>query len=165
MAERVPRIAEVPYAVDDAVDLAHLFALELQLVDPSQPALDCPGYRLPTDFEWEVAAWAGQLKAEPFDVASVAWNDQNSGKSVHPVGLKRPNPWGFRDLLGNVSEWTGDYSTGLVIDPAQGSNRLIRAGAWLSPELIVRAAYSFEGGPSARNDALGFRFARGQGLR
>jgi hypothetical protein len=34
-----PALHQVPYAVDDAVDLAHLFALELQLIDPAKTVL------------------------------------------------------------------------------------------------------------------------------
>src|SRR5689334_16616427 len=33
------RILEIPYAVDDAVDLAHLFAIELGLVAPERAVL------------------------------------------------------------------------------------------------------------------------------
>ncbi len=36
-------LLEVPYAVDDAVDLAHLFALELRLLDPRRVALALAG--------------------------------------------------------------------------------------------------------------------------
>ncbi len=34
-----PALRQVPYAVDDAVDLAYLFALELQLIDPAKTIL------------------------------------------------------------------------------------------------------------------------------
>lgn len=37
------RIHEVPFAVDDAVDLAHLFALELGLVAPNRSVLALAG--------------------------------------------------------------------------------------------------------------------------
>ncbi len=38
-----PVFAEVPFAVDDAVDLAHLFALELDLIEPQRVVLSLAG--------------------------------------------------------------------------------------------------------------------------
>lgn len=38
-----PRLAEVPYAVDDAVDLAYLFAVELELIKPDKVTLAITG--------------------------------------------------------------------------------------------------------------------------
>jgi formylglycine-generating enzyme required for sulfatase activity len=73
----------------------------------------CPGYRLPTEAEWEYAARAGK----PYKYAGsntldeVAWYDQNSEGRVHEVKTKKPNAWGLYDLSGNVWEWTWDRYT------------------------------------------------------
>lgn len=138
---------------------------------PPLPAPDCLGYRLPTESEWEVAARAGSTK-EPPDLDSVAWYDQNSETTVLPVGRRQANAWGFRDLLGNVWEWTGDgfgkYPAGRVIDPRgslESRNRIIRGCSWDSSEQVCRAAHRNWYAPSVRWYDLGFRLARGQGLR
>jgi len=133
--------------------------------------LHCPGYRLPTEAEWEVAARAGgdPAKSVAPDLNAVAWYDQNAGGATHPVGQKAPNGWGLRDPLGNVYEWTGDwnhrYPTGRVVDPLGppgGSSRVIRGGSWGARARFVRAAYRFWHPPGNRYSDVGFRLARGQ---
>lgn len=131
----------------------------------------CPGYRLPTEAEWEVAARAGinPTKDAAPDLDAVAWYNGNASGATHPVGQKGPNLWGFHDLLGNVWEWTGagygEYSAGLAIDPMgprKGWTRVIRGGSLLSDALNLRASYRLPGDPWDRWDGLGFRLAREQ---
>lgn len=114
----------------------------------------CPGFRLPTDAEWEYAYRAGTLT--PYysgqndsslctdctqadsNAASIAWYCQNAGLVTHPVAQKQPNAWGLYDMAGNVWEWCHDrYTSSLgaadVTNPwgdATNANRVGRGGAW-----------------------------------
>ena len=125
-----------------------------------------PGYRLPTEAEWEYAARAGTTGPRYASLDAAAWHSGNSDAQTHPVGQRSPNPWGLYDLLGNVWEWTGDwygpYEVGSATDPAgpaTGSDRVIRGGGWLNAG-GTRAAFRGVAGPERRDLALGFRVAR-----
>ena len=127
----------------DRVDLE--CAGQLRLHDIDFVGLDCQGYRLPTESEWEYAA---SYASDDFsDSASgedalraAAWFRSNSdvddtggqecsrwsrGARVtrcgtHPTGSKTANGIGLHDMLGNVSEWCwdrfGPYPTTLASD-------------------------------------------------
>jgi len=69
-------------------------------------------YRLPTAAEWDYACRAGTTTdlwlGYHFVWDEYAWFAQNADWRTHPVGQKKPNPWGFYDMLGNVHEWCSD---------------------------------------------------------
>jgi formylglycine-generating enzyme required for sulfatase activity len=155
---------------DDAVGYANALSRREGLPEcysgSTFTGLDCRGYRLPTEAEWEYAARAGTTGATYENLDSVAWYDQNAGVTTHPVRQKQPNAWGLYDMLGNVWEWTGDWYAayaGLAADPAgaaAGSIRVARGGSWSSNARRARAARRRNDPPGFRYEFLGFRLSR-----
>jgi formylglycine-generating enzyme required for sulfatase activity len=139
---------------------------------------DCPGYRLPTEAEWEYAYRAGSktalyngvIKSCTVDgnVDVMSWYDSNSLSSTHPVAKKKPNTWGLYDMPGNVWEWCNDFymqdlGKSTVTDPVGAmidSTRVLRGGSFFDPAADMRAANRFGYNPSTRNVNIGFRCAR-----
>jgi formylglycine-generating enzyme required for sulfatase activity len=132
-------------------------------------------YRLPTEAEWACAAHAGTSTRFSYgddpDYASLtnhAWLSVNGGLTVHPVGLKLPNPWGLYDMEGNVWEWCQDWfgplSGGTVIDPkgpASNSSglKVMRGGAYdyFQPDCRSARRLFFPAHPLLTDTDLGFR--------
>ena len=124
-------------------------------------------YQLPTEAEWEYAARAGTTGARYGVLDLIAWYGDNSGFETHPVGEKQANAWGLHDMLGNVYEWTADWSGGYpsssVTDPhgpSTGSYRVSRGGGWYSIAGLVRSADRINSSPGDRYYDIGFRLVR-----
>ena len=114
-------------------------------------------YRLPTEAEWECACRGGITAAYSFEndrgqLSNYAWWKVNSGDATHPVGLKKPNPWGLYDMHGNVWEWCGD-----LFNPSSGSARVDRGGSWNDFATDCRSASRSKNYPSFRYHYNGFR--------
>lgn len=65
------------------------------------------GYRLPTLAEYEYAVKDWECCSDSLD--EIAWYRENSGGVPHRVAQKMPNLLGLYDMVGNVSEWLGDF--------------------------------------------------------
>jgi formylglycine-generating enzyme required for sulfatase activity len=143
----------------------------------------CPGYRLPTEAEFEYAYRAGSTAAYYDGSTSAACNDCsvpnpadklcwyycNAGE-LHPVMKKPPNGWGLYDMAGNVWEWCHDWyaddlGAAAQIDPVTDKQqslpeRAIRGGGYDSPAGLLRAAQRYSAPPNSRWSSLGFRCVR-----
>ena len=131
-------------------------------------------YRLPSEAEWEYACRAGTTTRYYFGddesrLGDYAWYDGNSGGKSHPVGQKKPNPWGLYDMHGNIwewvqDEWHSDYngapSDGSAWESGSSSGRVSRGGSWFSFAWNCRSAYRTYFNPGYRGGNLGFRVLR-----
>ena len=126
---------------------------------------DCPGYRLPTEAEWEFSARSGISEARYGGLDDVAWFYGNSGSETHDVGTRAASPWGLYDMLGNVAEWCHDvydvYPSGCVTDPsgvvAGYANRVVRGGSFLTNAERVRATARDRSGSAYSYPEVGLR--------
>jgi formylglycine-generating enzyme required for sulfatase activity len=137
-------------------------------------------FRLPTDAEWEYAARAGTTTPyyfgdDPTQLVDYAWCRANATNEM-PVGLKKPNPWGFHDITGNVWELCLDYfcpdkttTNEVSIDPInltpdQPVAATVRGGSFHGqdgPESLRTAAQWGNIWPDKHRLNVGFRLAVG----
>ena len=130
-------------------------------------------YALPTEAQREYACRAGTTAAYSFggdasDLGEYAWyaaNAEDVGeKYAHRVGQKKPNPWGFHDMHGNVFEWCRDFYTATLpggTDPfvETGSKRVLRGGNKALGADVCRSALRNYDVPDSFYNNVGFRVA------
>ncbi len=129
-------------------------------------------YRLPTEAEWEYAAYGGQSfrYAGSDTLSQVAWYYANSGEMSHPVAQKKANGYGLYDMNGNVWEWVeDDWHVGYIGAPTNGSawmdnprgpERVFRGGSWEHDPDLCRPFTRFKYPLEDKDFAIGFRLAR-----
>ena len=147
-----------------------------------QGIYDCPGYRLPTEAEWEFLYRAGTTSAlyngenracegEDENAAAIAWYAANSEQTPHPVGQKEPNAWGLYDMAGNVWHWCHDrYEEDLGKSPKTdpwgtdfSGTVTVRGGSWATGPSEIRGAARSSITPNTYDGAVGFRCVRSYG--
>ncbi len=146
-----------------------------------------PGYRLPTEAEWEYACRAGTITTHHFGTLArdsrvnkrgnfrYSLTVPTYGLAFHSPGMTREvgkfirNPWGLYDMHGNVAEWCWDwydksyYSRSPKADPtgpASGIHRVLRGGSYLVSQHNCRSASRFWSHPAETKFYIGFRVAR-----
>ncbi len=117
-------------------------------------------------------AWYGGNSGATYEGGAPcnAWVGRAVPTATHcgpqPVGQKAPNPWGVRDALGNVMEWTWDafatYPRKPTVDRmvSVGYDRVVRGGAWQTHALGMRVAVRRRVRPEDRSYTIGLRPVR-----
>lgn len=143
------------------------------------------GYRLPSEGEWEYFARAGTTGPFSCEEPNYSLHCQECGPGILPTlelycvfcannpglcavaGSKAANPWGLKDVHGNVFEWCWDwydaYPAAAQIDytgAASGTARVERGGSWHSPPHDIRSALRNPTNPANRTHSIGFRLVR-----
>ncbi len=165
-----PQAASWFTAVEFANTVSQIESLEPCYENQRLTSLQCEGYRLPTEAEWEFLAKAGTQQKfaganSPTSVAYFAWN---SDGRAHPVGEMKPNAWGLYDMSGNVYEWcTDDFQElgtygedPLVQTGGATSFKVGKGGSYRSKEESVEVNNRTSADPSVTVPFIGFRLVR-----
>jgi formylglycine-generating enzyme required for sulfatase activity len=148
------------------------------------------GYRLPTEAEWEFVAraastgkplkypWGGDLPVvsgtanlgggEAFNLLGAALEGhKDEFPAAASPALFAPNPLGFYDFAGNVSEWVNDRYISFVastpvtdpLGPPDGKAHTYRGSNWRTVA-ATELRFPWREGALTASDIIGFRVAR-----
>lgn len=131
-------------------------------------------YRLPSESEWEYACRAGTTTSYSFGddeskFNEYGWYSGNADSKTHPVGQKKPNPWGLYDMHGNVGEWVQDlyhenygdaFAHGSPFVSGVFTSGIYRGGSWAHEDYFCRSAVRDLSGQNESHNFLGFRVVR-----
>ena len=140
----------------------------------SLKGLDCAGWRLPTNAEWEWAARGAQEAKYKYSggdtIDAVGWYSGNSDSETHSVCKLKTNALGLCDMSGNVWEWVWDVYTESTVTAATDLRddkgirdrpaRVLRGGSWFNDASDARVSYRKGDHPGRHRDYYGFRLLR-----
>ena len=172
-------MGENPYARDRSNPYYTLPGMAARITRPNHPATvswndaqkfirklnasdQAHHYRLPSEAEWEYVARAGTSTRYFFgdsvhDLGEYAWFGGNFATGgTHPVGSKKPNPWGLYDIYGNAWEWVEDgYRP--TYDSPPTTDKTVRGGSWHSTADGWHSAWRKPYSTDYRGISIGFR--------
>lgn len=142
--------------------------------------LDCTGYRLPSESEWERAARAGTTTTyywgedeTPAVTNIYAWTRNSATFRTKNVGSLEPNGWGLYDMSGNVAEFVWDWVTNsrseyfiypdTLVDylgPETGAGRGVRGSHYQGAIDFTASSYRNTRLPTSQAETVGFRLVR-----
>lgn len=127
-------------------------------------------YRLPTEAEWEYACRAGSDTDfwTGAELDSLCMRNQKTMRNLKKVpltvGITPANPFGLKEMHGNVEEWCldwyGPYSDKIQTDPcgpSEGLYRVTRGGSHNTPVRYLRSRNRMGALPLDRHSQIGFR--------
>jgi len=125
-----------------------------------------PGYRLPTEAEWEYACRAGGGEAFGASATLTTSAANIDGGRTTRVGSFPANAFNLFDMSGNVWEWTADdhcpYPETAATDPqgrCPSGLKVIRGGSWRFGADSARCGLRYTHRPVDRGFSVGVRIA------